>query len=161
MLLDIENQGTEVVFKYLRDDSDGPEERVEVIKTITSQYTSFREFSETVNNLIYHLSKLLSLNNLPDLLTYLSMTLKKVYKCDNVRLWLDDKLTGVLYTYNEKTVMMRSVIGKGYLGKMTDFPLNSIDFYLYKFYTLITLLLDVTFLLFQSIFQVKINIIYL
>ena len=119
-MLDIENQGPEAIFKHLTDQTDGPEDRAEILRSVSKQYASFREFAESINSLIFHMHKIIEMSDLPDLLSYLYINVKKVFRAENLRLWIDDKMTGVLYSYNEKRQMVRSVNNRGYLGKIYE-----------------------------------------
>lgn len=126
LLLDIENSGPELIFKHLLNETDSPETRAEVMRTITEQYVSFRQFSEKLNSLVYHLNKLIALATLPDVLGYVALNLKKALDCENVRLWLDDFLTGIYYTYSgDKEIMLKVLNNRGYIGKITNEPINS------------------------------------
>jgi len=127
LLIDIENQGSDAIFNHFKEQTESPEERAEVIRAITIQFSSFKEFAESLNCLIFHINKLMETSNLPDLLSYLSQNLKKVFKAENLRLWIDEKLTGVLYSYDEKKQMVRCLNNKGYLFKAHEsgIPLNS------------------------------------
>lgn len=133
-MLDIENSGPEIIFKHLLNEAETPENRAEVMRTITEQYVSFRQFSEKLNSLVYHLNKLIVLSNLPDVLGYLALNLKKALDCENVRLWLDDFLTGIFYTYSgEKEIMLKVLNNRGYLGKITNEPINSYFSFFYDY----------------------------
>lgn len=124
--MDVENSGPEAVFKYILNESEGPESRAEIMSGITQQYISFRHFAEKLNSMIYHLNKLITLNNLPEMLGYLSKSMRKTLNCENVHLWLEDCMTGMFFSYNgEKKTALRALSNKGYLGKLASQHLNS------------------------------------
>jgi len=118
--MDIENQGPEALLLHLREEASNPEDRVSIISTMASQYVSYHEFAESLNSLLFHLIKMMSFSTFQEVLSYFSGSLKKVFNCEEARIWLDDKMTGILMTYSEKGMALKAMSGRGLLGKSMD-----------------------------------------
>lgn len=127
MFMDLENHGPEAMLSYLRDEAESPEERSSVISTLAGQYASYHGFAERMNTVLFHLAKMAALTNANEVLSYFAGSFSRVFECEEARIWLDDKLTGILSSSSEKGVPIRALSGRGLLGKAMESmqPVNS------------------------------------
>ena len=67
--------------------------RKEELILVTSQFLSFKEFSEKLNSLIYELSKMIKIDNIKELMCFVSKTMKNVFSSERSFLWVSDSVT--------------------------------------------------------------------
>lgn len=89
LLNDIVESGSTAFTKHILS-IENPEEQREGVKLITSQYMSFRQFSEKLNALINHILSLISMHNIDSIVSDIATNLRSMLNAERVQLWMSE-----------------------------------------------------------------------
>eukprot|EP01016_Furgasonia_blochmanni_P051747 TRINITY_DN8189_c0_g1_i2.p1 TRINITY_DN8189_c0_g1~~TRINITY_DN8189_c0_g1_i2.p1 ORF type:complete len:280 (+),score=56.26 TRINITY_DN8189_c0_g1_i2:95-841(+) len=93
----------------------------EAVSLVTSQFLSVKEFAERMNTFVREGTNAMKQGTLKDLMIYLSKAMKPVFYAERIHLWAVDRLTGLLYTYNQDKNEMRCLGTKGLFGEVVKY----------------------------------------
>ena len=88
--------GSNAFTKHIMDIGDSDEQR-EAIKLITSQFISFKHFSENQNLIITQILNLISLRNTDTLVSEISFNFRQLFSAERVHLWLIEPVYLMFY----------------------------------------------------------------
>lgn len=80
---------------------------------ISQQYLSYLEFGDRINQLLPKLVSLFKCETVEDIMVIVNRDMKKYIHAEQVSLWLMDKITGYLYTYDSDRNLEKVIIAKG------------------------------------------------
>ena len=116
LLNDIMEHGSQAFASYVIEMPD-PLEKKEALTLVTSQFLSFQDFAEKMNQLIISLTHVLQYNSIEDLMVNISKTMRSIFNAEIIHLWMADKDTGVFFTFNKMRRNIRCFANKGWIGK--------------------------------------------
>jgi len=90
-LADIFEHGVEAFSQHILQ-SQNSNLKHEEISLVSSQFLSYKEFSEKLNVLIREISKMNKINNLENLMIFLNKNFKKVFLAEKINLWMADSV---------------------------------------------------------------------
>ena len=64
----------------------------EEISLVSSQFLSYKEFSEKMNCLIREISKMQAINSIEALMVFVNKSFKKVFLSEKINLWMADSV---------------------------------------------------------------------
>lgn len=102
-----------------------------------SQYLDFKKLAESVNLFMKQVIKISGSNSLEELCSSVNRHLRDVLEFDEVKLWIVNEMTGILFTFNENGEKTSIMSNKGLLGeslKLSEaaFKKKEKDKYLYR-----------------------------
>lgn len=89
LLADIFEHGVEAFSNHILQTQNN-NSKLEEISLVSSQFLSYKEFSEKLNFLIREISKMHAVNNLENLMIFLNKSFKKVFLSEKINLWIAD-----------------------------------------------------------------------
>ncbi|CAD8051907.1 unnamed protein product [Paramecium primaurelia] len=121
---DIQEQGTTVFTQKVMQSTQ--KQIKESIQLVTSQYLSFKDFSEKLNMMLKQLISLQLIETLQEQMQFIEYNFKHVFMCQNTRLWILDAQMGILYSSNNQRVL----INKGSFSEVLRFqkPIHKRDY---------------------------------
>ena len=91
LLADIFEHGVEAFSQHILQ-SQNNNLKHEEISLVSSQFLSYKEFSEKLNNLIREISKMQFITNLENLMKFVNKNFKKVFVSEKINLWMADSV---------------------------------------------------------------------
>lgn len=91
LLADIFEHGVEAFSQHILQTSN-INLKHEEISLVSSQFLSYKEFSEKMNILIREISKMQSINSLETLMVFINKGFKKVFLSEKINLWIADSV---------------------------------------------------------------------
>lgn len=64
----------------------------EEISLVSSQFLSYKEFSEKLNLLIREISKMFTVTSVENLMSFLNKNFKKIFLAEKINLWIVDSV---------------------------------------------------------------------
>jgi len=100
-LTSLHDYGANSFAQYLITSKEDVMVKQETIALISSQYLSFRDFSEKLNVLIMKIMEMIKSKSIQDLCKKISFLFKEVGSFEKMKLWIIDNVTGVMTTLDE------------------------------------------------------------
>lgn len=120
MLADIVLYGAGAFSNQIMNNGDNIYHKKSAIEFVASQYVNFKEFGDSLNNLLLEIINLMQIDNLPEMMKDFSQNFKGILKGNDVFLWIEDEMTGVLYTYDSQGLEKRALKDTGLFKELFE-----------------------------------------
>jgi len=112
-LNDIIEHGSQAFSQYVINMTDVFEKR-EAVTLVTSQFLSFRDFSEKMNMMVNALFHVMKYNSIDDLIINVNKTMKTVFSADTIHLWMQDSVKPSTNTLGHRHILHLQPVQKAY-----------------------------------------------